>query len=184
MFLRRSARESGQEGVNAMDYDLRKLSEMTAPDRAFLTVCLAGPRSVDQLDKKFQEVRRVLKGGGAERDEREYFDENVKLVNGYLKKNPLEGGSLVIYACWALDLMQMVPLAKQVEDLVWIDSSPYIRPLAEFEEEYENVAVIVADNTKARVFLVSAAVAGDAEVIKGNVKNHVSQQRWLVAATV
>ena len=161
-----------------VNYDLRKLSEMTAPDRAFLTVCIARPGSVSELEKRFRQVRRVLKGGRAEKDEREYFDENVGLVKEYLEKNPLEEGALVIYACWALDFIQVIPLAKSVEDLVWIDSSPYIRPLAGFEEEYENVAVVVADNTKTRVFLVSAATAADAEVIKGNVKNSVSKGGW------
>ena len=40
------------------------------------------------------------------------------------------------------------------------------------------MAVVVADNKKARIFLVSSAVAGDEEVVKGNVKNHVKKGGW------
>ncbi|MFQ6092363.1 MAG: Vms1/Ankzf1 family peptidyl-tRNA hydrolase [bacterium] len=160
------------------DVDLRRLAEMMAPERAFLSVYLAGPRSGPELEKRLQRVRRVLKGGGAERDEREHFDENVKAVQEYLEGNPLRCGSLCIFSCWAIDFFQAVPLAAPVKDLVWIDSSPYIRPLAELQEEYENVAVVVADNKKARIFLVSSAVAGSEEVVKGNVKNHVKKGGW------
>ena len=47
------------------DVDLRKLAEMTSPDRAFLTVCLSGPRAVRELDRTFRNLRRALSGGDA-----------------------------------------------------------------------------------------------------------------------
>lgn len=160
------------------DVDLRKLAEITAPERAFLSVYISRPKSAAELKKKFQKVRRVLKGGGAKKDEREHFDENVQAVREYLKRNPLTSGSLCIFSCWVLDFFEAIPLTATVEDLVWIDSSPYIRPLAELQDEYENVAVVVADNKKARIFLVSSAAAGSAETVKGNVKNHVKKGGW------
>ncbi|MHC4715469.1 MAG: baeRF10 domain-containing protein [Planctomycetota bacterium] len=160
------------------DVDLRKLSEMTAPERAFLTVCLSGPRSVRELDRTFRNLRRVLSSSEPAGDEREHFDENVKLVTDYLDKHPLAGGSLCIFACWALDFLEAVPCPAPLADGVWVDSSPYIRPLAELQEEYENVAVVVADNRRARIFLVSSAVAGDEAVVTGNVKNHVKKGGW------
>jgi len=160
------------------DVNLRKLTEMTSPERTFLSVFLAGPQSVAGLESRFQKVRRVLKDGCSEKDEREHFDENVKAVLNYLERNPLKSGSLCIFSCWALDFFQAVPLTAPVKDLVWIDSSPYIRPLAELQDEYENVAVIIADNKKARIFLVSSALSGSEEVVKGNVKNHVKKGGW------
>ena len=159
------------------DVDLRKLAAMTAPERAFLSVYLSGPKSAEKLGKRLMRMRRVLKGD-AEADEREHFDENVKAVLQHLEDKPLKSGSLCMFACWALDFLQAIPLTAAVEDLVWIDSSPYIRPLAELQDEYENVAVVVADNKRARIFLVSCAVAGDEEVVKGNVKNHVKKGGW------
>ena len=38
------------------------------------------------------------------------------------------------------------------------ERSADIRPLAELQDEYENVAVVVADNKRARIFLISTAV--------------------------
>jgi peptide chain release factor subunit 1 len=160
------------------NFDLTELAEMTAPERAFLTVCLSGPKSERSLADKFRRTRRVLAGTTAERDEREHFDENTKAIRKYLDKHPLRSGALCIFSCWALDFFQAVPLSTPLRDLVWVDSSPYIRPLAELQDEYESVAVVVADNKKARIFLVTAAVATSPEVIQGNIKNHVRKGGW------
>ena len=183
------------------DVDLRKLAEMSSAERAFLSVYLSRPSSVADLEKRFGRIRRVLSGKGedapsspaegqapsdvrpalkavADKDEREHFDENCDMIMKYLEKTPFESGSLAVFSCWALDYFLAVPLAAPVPDLVQVDSSPYVRPLAELRDEYENVAVVVADNASARIFLVSSAVAGDEERIKGNVKNHVKKGGW------
>ena len=49
--------------------DLKKLAEMSTSERAFLSVYLAGPHSVDGLEKKFERIRRLLKTG-PEKDEK------------------------------------------------------------------------------------------------------------------
>ena len=158
--------------------DLRALSEMSASERVFLSVYLSGPRSVAVLEKKFTRLQKALARGSAERDEREHFDHNVEMVRDYLARKPLESGGLCVFACWALDFFQTVSISAPVDDHVCVDSSPYIRPLAELQDEYENVAVLVADNSRARVYLVSSAVAGTDEKIVGNIKNHVRKGGW------
>ena len=42
------------------DVDLRELAELTAPERAFLSVYLASPDSVSSLEKRLAKLRRVL----------------------------------------------------------------------------------------------------------------------------
>jgi len=39
------------------DVDLRKLAEMTAPERTYLSVYIAGGHSLGDLEKKFHKVR-------------------------------------------------------------------------------------------------------------------------------
>lgn len=161
------------------DIHLEKLSEISTPERSCLTLFLSGPKSLEFLDKKFEEARSVLKTGReAEKDEQVHFDENVKAVRKYLDQHPLQSGSLCLISCWILNFFQAFSLEKPVKDLLWIDSSPYIRPLAELQDEFENVAVVIADNEKARVFLLSAETHESEEVIKGNIKNHVRKGGW------
>ena len=158
--------------------DLKKLAEMSTSERAFLSVYLAGPHSVAGLEKKFERIRRLLRTGGPEKDEKEYFDDNVHVVTEYLDRYPLKTGALCIFSCHVLDVFRTIPLSAPVEDLIRIDSSPFIRPLAELREEHATAAVVVADNKKARIFVVSMAETGSEEVIRGNVKNHVKVGGW------
>ncbi len=158
--------------------DLAKLSDISASERACLSLYVASPASLTNLEKRINRVRSALKRDGADKSEREHFDENIKGVKKHLAKHPLESGSLAVFSCWALDVFEVYALASPVNDLLWVDSSPYIRPLAELQDEYEDVAVVVADNKKARIFLVSSAKAGQESVVSGNVKNHVKKGGW------
>jgi len=54
-----------------IDVNLRKLAEMTSPERAFLSAFLAGPQSAAEIGNTFQKLRRALKGNPAGKGERE-----------------------------------------------------------------------------------------------------------------
>jgi peptide chain release factor subunit 1 len=100
------------------------------------------------------------------------------LVTEYLDRSPLKTGALCIFSCQVFDVFRAIPLSEPVSDLIRIDSSPFIRPLAELCEEHATAAVVVADNKKARIFVVTMAETGSEEVIRGNVKNHVKVGGW------
>ena len=158
--------------------DLKELADITTPDRAFLSIYLSGSHSVTDIEKKLNKLRRVLKPGQMGKDEREYFDENVKTIEEYLQKNPPQNESLGIFTSQAIDYFKVISLPSPVDNVVRIDSYPYIRPLAEIYDDYEDVAVVVADNEKVRIFIVSSSVSGSEEMIKGNIKNHVKVGGW------
>ncbi|MCD4655174.1 hypothetical protein K8T06_14730 [bacterium] len=160
------------------DIDLRKLTEITSPDRCFLSLYLESPDSIKNLEQSITKMLKAMTHDDTEKDERKHFIENMNVVRDYLEKHPIKKGSTCIYVCWLLDFFEVIPLTVKINDLVWIDSSPYVRPLAELQDEYENVAVVIADNKKARIFMVSSAVAGDEDVVHGNVKNHVRKGGW------
>ena len=155
--------------------DLRKLAELSAPDRPFLSLYLSGPAAMAALDKRIRTDRSLLKD---HRDELEYFDQNMTMLEDYFNRSPHKSGSLCLFACWVLDFFEAHTLPVAVPDLLWVDSSPYIRPLAELQDEYENYAVVVADNRSAKVFLVASSVASREVQITGNVKNHVKVGGW------
>lgn len=161
------------------DIELRELAELTSPDRCFLSLYIETPESLENIEQSIRKMSKALDKNEAEKDEREHLVENWGMAERYLAHNPIEKGSSVcIFACWLLDFLKVVPLSVKVSDLVWLDSSPYIKPLAELQDEYENVAVVVADNKVARIFMVSSAVAIDMETVHGNVKNHVHKGGW------
>src|SRR5690606_15828523 len=101
-----------------------------------------------------------------------------KLLDPLLAEASFEAPSTVFFVCWALDVARAFPLTVAVPDKVWMGDAPYIRPLAELQDEYEDFAVAVVNNTEARVFLVRAAVAHDGQRVRGDVKNAVKKGGW------
>jgi len=59
------------------------------------------------------------------------------------------------------------------KETVKVDTTPYIRPLVELKDGYEGIEVIIADNKKARIFLVYTDPASSQELVRGNIKNPV-----------
>ena len=163
--------------------DLIALAEQSAPERAFLSIYLKSPDSVAKLENRFHHIKSQIGRSDAEIDELEHFNENISLVRDYLHKNEYKSGGLCIFACWANDFFKVYKLDHVKEDICRIDSSPFLRPLAEKLDRYENTAVVIADNKKARIHYVTTTIGNGDELIKGNIKNHVrvggwSQQRY------
>ncbi len=157
------------------EINLKKLAKMSSHDRAFLSIYLSSPESLEIIERRINNIKKLLKEN---KDESKHFEENIKLVKDYFDKDLYQSGSLCMFCCWLLDYFEVYPLNVPVENIIWVDSSPYIRPLAELKDEYENFAVVVADNEIAKIFLVTSAKADSEEKIKGNIKNRVKVGGW------
>jgi len=155
--------------------DLRGLSQISAPEQAFLSLYVSEPHALVSLTGRINNARHLVVEN---QDELEHFEQNRQLLLKYLEDNPLHSGGLCVFVCWALDMLQAHRLDLPLPDLLIVDSSPYIRPLARLHDEYEDFAVVVADNRSARVFLVSTAQPEHESRISGNIKNHVRKGGW------
>ena len=155
--------------------DLRKLSSVSSAERAFLTIYISEKSTREDVEKALNKKKKVLKKGT---DDFEYFSENFRIIMDDIDKNPVKKGTHVIFCCWALDYYERIDLEMPVEDLIRIDSSPYILPLAQFEDEYENYLVIAASNEKTKIYMVSCQKTIKEDDIKGNIKNHVKVGGW------
>ncbi len=61
------------------DIDLSRLSGISTPERTCLSVYLASPKSVYDLDRGLERAKQVLRRTG-EKSEAEHFEENAKIV--------------------------------------------------------------------------------------------------------
>jgi len=156
-------------------FDLKNLSSISSAERAFLTIYIADKTTNEDIEKELNIKKKVLNKGS---DEYEYFSENFRMVLEDIGKKPVKKGDHVIFCCWALDYYERIALELPVEDLIRIDSSPYILPLAQLEDEYENYLVIAASNEKTKIYLVSCQRTIREDEITGNIKNHVKVGGW------
>ncbi len=156
------------------------MAEKRSNDRSFLSLYLSRPEALGKMEPRIQTIRELL---GESTDELEEFENNLNLAQEKLEAIQFPDGGLCLFACWLLDYVRIIPLELDVPDLIRISPSPYIRPLAELQEEYQTNAVVLTDNTRSRIYLVTTTRAEEADVIKGDIKNHVrvggwSQQRY------
>jgi peptide subunit release factor 1 (eRF1) len=157
--------------------DLKKLAALSGPERAFLTIYLNDASGVQSMDSHCQRIRALLR---EHPEELEHFERNMEWVKRDLDENPKIKGGRCWFACWALDFFSASPLPPELRarDTVRVGSSPYLRPLAEFHDEFENFVVVIADNKSAQVFTVTMARREDYASIKGEIKNHVRVGGW------
>ena len=155
--------------------DLRKLAEMEGPERAFVSLYVNRTEGLDSLAAR---ERRILALLSDEPDELEHFERSMALLREWLEANPLNAEGLAVFSCWALNFVTGVPLSIEVPALLRIDAAPFIRPLAELRDEYENFVIVAADARATRVFLVTAGLAEKWDQVRGDVKNKVKKGGW------
>lgn len=155
--------------------DLRAHADREGPERAYVSLYLAGPDGLNDLNRRVENVRALLKGHAAEE---EHFEETFAMVEAYLGEHRVSEPGFCLFASWADDYLEAFELERAVPDVLWVDSSPYIRPLAELQDEYENFVVVHADNTSTKVYFVTSARAAEAASVRGDVKNDVKKGGW------
>jgi len=155
---------------------LRALADLAGPERAFLTVYLDAGEAPAAFDAHLDRLGALLDGHP---DEREHFDENVRLVRDLVEAHDApEGGALAVFAGYAADLAEAHALPVPVGTVARIGDAPYVRPAYELLDEHEPFVVVVADATAARVFLVTADDADAVARVRGDVKNRVKKGGW------
>jgi hypothetical protein len=157
------------------EIDLRALSELQGAERAFVSLYCSGPDGLAELERRERRVRTLLDEQPAER---EHFDANMGLLRGAIEAAPVGSGPFCGFAGFAADLARVHPLPVAVPDLLRVGASPYLRPLAELQDEHEDFLVVAADNKATRIIQVTSAVAQAADRIKGDVKNSVKVGGW------
>jgi peptide subunit release factor 1 (eRF1) len=160
------------------DQDLQALSQLEAGERAFLSMYFSGPRALKELKQQYNQIMRLYAHAKDLREERGYFEANVEKLRKFIKKDERKERSWAVFSCAELDYFKAFELEHPAENLLWVDTSPYIRPLAMFHKDYENVAIVIADNKKAEIVVVTSRKARARETVLGNVKNHVKVGGW------
>ena len=155
--------------------DLRELSELHGPERAFVSFYGSPARAEAVLSNRGTKLRRLLEDSPVEA---EHFEENLRLLHQAIEEQDHKAPGLCVFACWALDFVRGYALPVEVPELLRVDAAPYIRPLAELQDERENFLIVAANNTRTRIVHVTSAEAHEGERIKGDIKNAVKKGGW------
>lgn len=157
------------------EIDLRELSQMQGNGRDFVSMYFSGGEGLTALRSRERTLRAMLEDHA---DEAEHFDLSMRLVHELLENQDFQAPGVCIFACAVLDFIRGYPLSMPVANEIRVGASPYIRPLAELQDEYQTFALVACDNTATRIYLVTNQDVELEDKIKGGVKNHVRKGGW------
>lgn len=164
-----------------LDIDIRKLSEIHDTKPTFISLYLTLEEGYeDFLSGRKQTIQSALSG---KRELRGIFEKNMLSVQTYLTRNveklQRQGEiGLALFASEPMGFFEAYPLPAAVENTMVVDSSPYIRHLAAFLEEYEDFGIILLDHNHARIYLVKAGEIAEQENLQEKIFHHHKKGGW------
>jgi peptide chain release factor subunit 1 len=171
--------------IDLKEIDIKNLSEIydLESKESFVSLYMNMEKTNERfVEKRKKACRSVLKEN---RELIENFDKTMQKIEKYLGTNDREHGQkgLVIFASNEHDFFKSYKLGMPVEDLMVVDASPYIRPVAKLIEDYETFGLVVLDNHRARIYVVSSGRIEDKDkiardIMKKHKKGGMSQARF------
>ena len=158
--------------------DLRELSNIY--DEESRNVFISLYLNVEEIDKKFIE-KRVNACNAVLKDEivKENFNKTMEWINDYLKEGrESEQKGLIIFASYIKNIFIDYKLNIPLKNLLVVDSSPYIKPIAELKDEYVEYGLVLLDNNKARIYSIYGANIENEKRIAEHVLNKHRKGGW------
>jgi peptide chain release factor subunit 1 len=157
---------------------IRELSELYDPDNMDTYVSLYLNKDLDEkfIERRVKACKSVLKG-----DELKNFINTMEDITGFIKSKPL--GDIVVFSSHKHGFLRYISLDVGVENLLVVDSSPYLRPLARIQDEWESFTLLLISSKYAKIFSVSLGKVErekklSADIMNKHKKGGMSQARF------
>ena len=159
--------------VDLKEMEIKKLSELYDVEsrESFVSLYMNLEKTNERfVEKRKMACRSVLKEN---RELMENFDKTMLNIEKYLSINDRENGQkgLAIFASNEHDFFKAYKLGMPVEDLMVVNTSPYIRPIVKLIEDYETLGLVILDNHRARIYVVSSGRIEDKNKLARDIMN-------------
>ena len=114
-------------------------------------------------------------------EEKKNLFKTIENIKDFLQKNKDFSGA--IFASNKYNFFRAVKLSIKVKNSLIIDSSPYIRPLARIQDEWESFTLVLLNSNYSKIFTISLGKVDDekklsADIINKHKKGGCSQARF------
>ncbi|MBN2066354.1 MAG: hypothetical protein JW771_06065 [Candidatus Thermoplasmatota archaeon] len=132
-------------------------------------------------DPKFLQRREHACASLLGREEQENFQQTMQEIKDFLQIKNVTYGAL--FASYKHRFFHYVSLPVTINNLFVVDSSPYIRPLARINDEWESFTLVLLDSHYAKVLSVSLGRVDQtrqlsADIMNKHKKGGMSQARF------
>ena len=152
---------------------IRELSELYDPDSDDTYVSLYANLNdyTKFIDRRIKACRSILKG-----EILKNFNKTIEDIKRILKN--YSSGSIIIFASNKHNYMRYVQLVLKLQNSLIVDSSPYIRPLARINDEWESFTLLLVNSNYAKIFSVSTGEVNDTKKLSADIINKHKKGGW------
>ena len=145
---------------------IRGLSEIYDSDSKDTYISLYFNKNTNQkfLDRRIKACKSILKG-----EEQKNFTDTIIDIEETLKKNL--GENVAVFASRKHNFLKYTPLSVKVDNLLIVDSSPYLRPLARIEDEWESFTLLLVSTNYAKIYSVTMGKMEDTKRLSADIMN-------------
>lgn len=127
-------------------------------------------------DERFLERRIKACESLLDKDEKDNFNRTIEKINIFLKKN--NDNNIAIFASDKHDFFTSVPLHLQINNLLIVDSSPYIRPLTRILDEWESFTLVLINTNQAKIFSIELGQTEQERTLSSNIMSKHKKGGW------
>lgn len=145
-----------------LEFFIRELSEIYDPDssNAYVSLYIKKSKDTKFLDRRIKAIKTILNG-----EELKNFTDTINDI----KQNI--GNNKAIFASHKNNFQKQISLPVEVDNLLVVDSSPYIRPLARIYDEYDSFTLVLVSSNYAKFFSISLGKIDDTKKLSKDIMN-------------
>ena len=145
---------------------IRELSEIYDPNSNDTYISLYLSKDADRkfIDRRIRACRTVLKD-----DTLKNFNNTIENIEDNLKKT--SNKNVAIFGSHKHNFLRYIHLPVKIKNLMIVDSSPYIRPLARVVDEWESFTLLLVSSNYAKIFSVSMGKIDDSKKLSADIMN-------------
>ena len=123
------------------------------------------------LERRINTCKTILKG-----NELENFNKTINDVIEVLKDFSTK--SIAIFASNKNKYLKHIKLSIEIQNSLIVDSSPYIRPLARIQDEWESFTLLLINSNSAKIFSISVGKIESTKKMKSDIINKHKKGGW------
>ncbi len=153
--------------------DIRKLSEIYDKDSEDTFISLYFHEGFDTkfLQRRKKACRSILKG-----NELDNFNKSISIIEKELEKT--NDKNFAVFSSEKNGFSKYIPLEVKVDNLLIVDSSPYLRPLARILDEWESYTLVLINSNSAKIFSISMGTIDETKKISKDIMNKHKKGGW------
>lgn len=158
------------EDISTVIKDLSLLYDKDSKD-TFISAYINRLEDKNYLRRRIHTCESLLDG-----EEKDNFRKTIEVINGFLEKS--NESNIAVFASKKYDFFKSVTLPMNINNSLVVDSSPYIRPLARIQDEWESFSLIVMNSNQAKIYAIELGKMEKQKNLSSNIMNKHKKGGW------